>query len=139
VRKPVEATVPALRAAGSTEIRKGDQVQKLGIFATFIAPAVAALKELINAATAVPDFSSLPEQLTWWQTVIGGTNAVGRLVLDNPWLAGTVIAGIVLAWVGHTIKKHRVAKAAAGAPLSSQMAAGMAQEAAGGDLQPAVG
>lgn len=122
-RMPVAATVPDLRKAGSTEVQKGDRVQTLGIFATFVAPVIAAIKELLEPITAVPQFTDINEGLTFWQTVLGGANAVGRLVLENPWLAGTVFVGLGMAWVGHTIKAARVAKAEAGVPLSAQVAA----------------
>lgn len=122
-RWPVMPTVPDLRKAGSTEIKKGDRVQNLGLFATFIAPIIAAIKELLAPITAVPQFADINEGLTFWQTVLGGANAVARLVLENPWLAGTVFVGLGMAWVGHTIKAARVAKAEAGVPLSAQVAA----------------
>lgn len=122
-RMPVRAAVPDLRKAGSTEIKKGDRVQTLGVFATFVAPIIAAIKELLAPITAVPKFNSPQEGLTFWQQVLEGSNAVGRLVLDNPWLAGTVFCGLVLAWLGHTIKAARVAKAEAGVPLSVEVPA----------------
>jgi len=122
-RWPVPPTVPDLRKSGSTEIKKGDRVQNLGIFATFIAPIIAVIKEMWSAVPEVPTFTSIPEGLSFTQQVMEGANAVGRLVLDNPWLAGTVIVGGALAWVGHGIKRARVAKAAAGVPLSVEVAA----------------
>lgn len=122
-RWPISPTVPELRKSGSTEIKKGDRVQNLGIFATFIAPIIAVIKEMFAAVPEVPTFTSIPEGLTFTQQIMEGANAVGRLVLDNPWLAGTVIVGGVLAWVGHSIKRARVAKAAAGVPLSVEVAA----------------
>lgn len=121
-RWPVAPTVPELRKAGSTEIQKGDAIQKAGISATFLGPIIAAIKELLAPITAVPVHANINESLSWWQTVIGGANAVSRLVMDNPWLAGTVFLGLTGAWVGHTIKAARVAKAQAGVPLSAEMA-----------------
>lgn len=120
-RMPVPATIPALRKAGSTEIKKGDRVQNLGIFATFVAPIIAAAKELLAPITAVPKIENINDGFSYWQQVIGGANAVAKLALENPWLAGTVFCGLVLAWLGHTIKAARVAKAEAGVPLSSEV------------------
>lgn len=122
-RWPVAPTVPELRKAGSTEIKKGDTLQKAGMAATGISAMIAAIKELLAPITAVPVHTDINESLSFWQTVLGGANAVSRLVLDNPWLAGTVFLGLAGAWVGHTIKAARVAKAAAGVPLSAQMGA----------------
>lgn len=122
-RWPVLPTVPDLRKSGSTEVKKGDRVQNTGIFLTFIAPIIAAIKELFAPLTQVPQFADINDGLTFWQTVLGGANAVARLVMENPWLAGTCFAGLVLAWIGHTIKANRVAKAKAGVPLSVEVSA----------------
>lgn len=122
-RWPVAATVPELRKAGSTEVKKGDRVQNLGIFATFLGPIIAAFKEMFDGLPSVPHFASVPEGLTFWQQTMEGVNALGRLVLGNPWLAGTVITGLVLATVGRSIKAARVAKAEAGIPLSHAVGA----------------
>jgi len=122
-RWPVAASVPELRKSGSTEIKKGDRVQNVGTIFAFLGPIIAAIKELLAPITAVPAHADINESLSWWQTVLGGANAVGRIVMENPWLAGCVFGGLTLAWVGHTIKKSRVAKAAAGIPLSTAVVA----------------
>lgn len=117
-RWPVAPTVPDLRKAGSTEVKKGDRVQNTGLFLTFFAPIMAVIREMLSWVPDVPRFESVPEGLNFSQQVLGGLNAIARLTLDNPWLAGTCAAGLVLAWIGHSIKAARVAKAAAGVPLS---------------------
>lgn len=122
-RWPVAPTVPELRKAGSTEVKKGDRVQNVGTLFAFLGPIIAAIKELLGPVTAVPVHADITESLSFWQTVLGGANAVGKVVLDNPWLAGCVFGGLVMAWIGHTLKKSRVAKAAAGVPLSVEVAA----------------
>lgn len=133
-RWPVSPTVPDLRKAGSTEIKKGDAIQKVGIATTFLGPIVAWLKDIFGSVwdatasvvgpmTVMPEFSNINEGLTFWQTLMGGVNAVGKLVLDNPWLAGSLMGGMLLAWIGHALKAQRVAKAAAGVPLSVEVAA----------------
>lgn len=122
-RWPVAPTVPDLRKSGSTEIKKGDRVQNVGTIFAFLGPIIAAIKELLGPVTAVPAHSDITESLSFWQQVLGGANAVGRIVLENPWLAGCVFGGLTLAWVGHTIKKARVAKAKAGIPISSAVVA----------------
>ena len=124
-RWPVAATVPALRQAGSTEVKKADSIQTGGILVTAL-PAVVAVAKETMVPTAPPVFNSLPEALGFWQQVLGGMHAVVELVLAHPWLAGTTALGLLCLWVGHTLKAARVAKAAAGAPLSSQLAAAAA-------------
>jgi uncharacterized protein (TIGR02594 family) len=121
VRKPVAATVPDLRKAGSTEIKKADRVQNAGSLLTFLAAIVAAVKELFGPVD-VPKFADLKEGLDWWQMILGGANAVGKLLLDNPWLGGTLLVGGVLVLVGRQIKAARVAKHEAGVPLSAEVA-----------------
>ena len=119
-RRPVPATVPALRQAGSTEVRKGDQIQNAGWLVTVIPATVATVKELL-APVQVPQFESLPDALTWWQTVLGGLNAVARLVMDHPWLAGTAVVGVACILIGRQLKKDRVEKHLSGVPISSQI------------------
>ena len=119
-RRPVPAPVPALRQAGSTEVRKGDQIQNAGWLVTVIPATVATVKELL-APVQVPQFESLPDALTWWQTLFSGVSAVGGLIASHPWLAGTAIVGIVCVLIGRQLKSARLAKHQAGVPLSSQI------------------
>jgi uncharacterized protein (TIGR02594 family) len=121
-RRPVEATVPALRSAGSTEIRKGDQVQNAGWLVTVIPATIAAVKELLEPVQ-VPEFATLPEALTWYETVMRGLNAIGGLVLAYPWLAGTAFLGLVCILVGRRLKAKRLAKHAAGIPIAAEVEA----------------
>ncbi|MBS0244193.1 MAG: CHAP domain-containing protein [Proteobacteria bacterium] len=122
-RWPIAATVPELRKAGSTEIAKGDRVQNVGIFTAFFAPIIAVIKELFSHVPDVPHFASIPEGLSFGQQVMEGINAIARLALENPWLAGSVGGGLILAWLGHSIKAARVAKHETGVPLSTAVAA----------------
>jgi uncharacterized protein (TIGR02594 family) len=121
-RWPVKPTVPDLRKAGSTEIKQGDRVQNVGTLMTFLTAIVAAIKELLDPITAVPKLGSPVEAFDWWKATIQGAQNVAQVVLQNPWVAGVVVGGLVLCWVGHTIKKARVAKAQSGVPLSTQVA-----------------
>ncbi len=120
-RWPVEATVPALRAAGSTEIKKADHIQNAGWLVTLIPSLIAGAKEVFGPV-AVPHFADLKEGLGWWQEILGACNAIGRLVLENPWLGGTCIVGGILVLAGKSLKDARVAKAATGIPLSVEVA-----------------
>ena len=120
-RWPVEATVPALRAAGSTEIAKGDQVQNAGTVGLVASGMFGAVKSLFGPAE-VPRFADLKEGLSWWQAVLEGAKAVRDLGLEHPWLVGILLVGGILVLVGRSLKAARVAKAAAGAPLSVEVA-----------------
>jgi uncharacterized protein (TIGR02594 family) len=120
-RMPVAATVPALRKAGSTEIKHGDRVQNLGTAAVAIGPVIAAVKDILEPVTQVPKMGSPAEALGYWQHTMEAANAVAKVVLQNPWLAGMVFLGLGAAWVGHQLKANRVAKAASGVPLSAQV------------------
>lgn len=120
-RRPVEASVAALRKAGSTEVKKGDQIQNAGWLVTFIPAVLATIKSMLEPVQ-VPQFSSLPDAMTWWQTVLGGLNALAGLVLDHPWLAGTAFVGLLLVLAGRSLKVNRVAKHAAGVPISAELA-----------------
>ena len=120
-RMPVKPTVPDLRKAGSTEIKQGDRVQNTGTLMVFLGPIIAAIKELLEPVTQVPKMGSPVEAFDWWKATIQGAQNVAHVVLQNPWLAGAVFCGLVLAWLGRGIKKARVAKAAAGVSLSAQV------------------
>ena len=120
-RRPVPATIPALREAGSTEVKRGDSIQNGGILVTAVPTAIAVAHQVLGPPAA-PEFTSLPESLTFWQSVLEGAYAVANLVLAHPWLAGTVILGLLCLWTGHRLKAARLAKHEAGMPLSVEVA-----------------
>jgi uncharacterized protein (TIGR02594 family) len=121
-RMPVAPTIPALRQAGSTEIKTGDRIQNLGT-ATVVGSTVATVaREMVAYVPDVPRFETISDGLTWTQTILEGANAVARVVLANPWLGGLILAGALLAWIGHGFKKARIRKAMAGVPLSAEAA-----------------
>jgi uncharacterized protein (TIGR02594 family) len=120
IRRVVRATVKDLRKAGSTEVRKGDQVQNAGWLVTVIPSLIAAFNSMFGKVE-VPQFADLKEGLGWWQEILGGVYAVAGLVQQHPWLAGTCLVGALLILIGHQLKAARVAKAAAGVPLASQV------------------
>jgi uncharacterized protein (TIGR02594 family) len=121
-RRAVGATVKDLRAAGSSEIKKGDNVQITGGGLTVVSGIMGAVASMFGPVQ-VPQFADVSDGLSWWQTVLGGINAIGKLVLDHPWIAGTILGGAFLVFVGHQIKAARLAKHSAGVPLSSQVEA----------------
>lgn len=121
VRRAVPATVPDLRKAGSTEIKKADQIQNGGTAVTLI-PIVLATAQSMLGPVEVPQFKTLPESLSWWQTLIGGVNAVANLVAAHPWLAGTLVVGLMCVMVGRKLKADRVAKHSAGVPIAAEVA-----------------
>jgi uncharacterized protein (TIGR02594 family) len=120
-RRAVPATVPDLRKAGSSEIRKADRIQNGGWLVTVIPAGVATVKELLEPVK-VPEFATMPDALTWWETVLRGLNAIGALVAAHPWLAGTAVVGIVCVLVGRSLKTARVDKHAAGIPIAAEVA-----------------
>jgi uncharacterized protein (TIGR02594 family) len=121
VRRAVPATVPDLRAAGSSEIKKADQLQNGGTAVTLIPVAIATVQNMLGPVE-VPSFKTLPESLSWWQTLLGGANAVWNLVAAHPWLAGTAFLGILAVLVGRQLKAARLAKHQAGVPISAEVA-----------------
>jgi uncharacterized protein (TIGR02594 family) len=125
VRRLVPATVPALREAGSTEIKQADRIQNSGTAVTFIPMMWAAVQTAWNqmfGPVDVPKFASLPESLSWWQALLEGARALLGLVAEHPWLAGTLVMGLLCVLVGRQLKANRVAKHAAGVPLSVEVA-----------------
>lgn len=124
-RRPVAATVPALREAGSTEIKQADRIQNSGTAVTFVPMMWAAVQTAWNqmfGPVDVPKFASLPESLSWWQALLEGAKALLGLVAEHPWLAGTLVMGLLCVLVGRQLKANRVAKHAQGVPLSVEVA-----------------
>jgi hypothetical protein len=81
----------------------------------------AAVKELL-APVAVPEFTDLPAALDWWGVVLTGINAVGRLFLGSPWLAGGFLICLICILVARVWRKKRIEKHSSGIPISSQIA-----------------
>jgi uncharacterized protein (TIGR02594 family) len=124
-RRAVPATVKDLREAGSTTIKQADNKEKLGIIAVFTAPIAKGIEYIVSLfgpEEMVPKFASLPEGLTWWQSVLGGVNAVANYALAHPWLAATVFAGLALWGLSRIEKRGRVQEHAAGIPIAAEVA-----------------
>lgn len=121
-RRAVPATIKDLRKAGSTEVKAGDNTQITGGGFSIFGLLTGAVASMFGPPQ-VPQFADVSDGLSWWQTVLGGINALGKLVSSHPWLAGTILCGAFLVFVGHQIKAKRLAKHAAGVPISSQVEA----------------
>jgi uncharacterized protein (TIGR02594 family) len=121
-RRAVAATVPALRQAGSSEIKKADRIQNGGWIVTIIPAIGAAIKE-ITGPVSVPQFADMRDAADWWSMLIGAFNALAGLLRENIWVSGTLIVGLLCVLVGRQLKAARLAKHAAGVPLSSQVEA----------------
>lgn len=119
-RRPVPATVEALRPH-SSEIQAADKVEVSSWLGLLASSALAAVKELL-APVQVPQFTDLPSALTWWQTTLGGLNALGRCFLESPWLAGGFVTCLICIMVARARRAARVDRHVAGVPLSSQLA-----------------
>jgi uncharacterized protein (TIGR02594 family) len=120
-RRPVPATVKALREAGSTTIKAADRKEKLGILAVFFAPIAKGIEALFGPID-VPQFASLPEGFSWWQAVIAGANGVLDYAIAHPYLAATVFLGVGLWALSRMEKTGRVAEHAAGVPIAAEVA-----------------
>jgi hypothetical protein len=119
VRKPVEATVEALRPH-SSEIKVADKVEVSSWLALLVSSAVAAAKELITPID-IPSFTDLPAAMSWWQTAFTAVNAAGKVFLENPWLGGSMVCCVFCVVVARVWRTKRVKKHQAGIPISSQV------------------
>lgn len=117
-RRPVPATIKALRAAGSTTIKSADTEEKLGIVGIAVVPIVEGVKTLFEGA---PNLSSVAG-LTYWETMGKVANSCVSYALAHPWLAAILIVSIGM-WVRSRItKRERVAEHAAGIPIAAEVA-----------------
>lgn len=118
-RLPLLPTVADLRKAGSKEVKAADKIETTGIVGTIGSIGVAVVKELNSAAESI-DITSLPSNLSLGEQIISGASNVWRLVSSNPWLAAVVVVGLGAVLASRAIKRHRVERAKAGVPLSSE-------------------
>lgn len=120
-RWPVAPTVAALRAAGSTEIKKADQVQNVGTAAGGLSIGAAVVETLMGPIGAAPVHKDPAAALTFWQSLIKGIDGAWQLIIARPWLVFLVVGGLGAWWVGKRLKASRVAKHKEGAPLSKEV------------------
>jgi uncharacterized protein (TIGR02594 family) len=124
IRRMVPATVPALRAAGSSTIKAADRKEKAAILMVFATPVLKGVEYLtgIFGPVDVPTFASLPEGLSWWQAVLGGANVIAGYVVAHPYLALTLVGGLALWGFSRMEKSGRVAEHQAGIPIAGEVA-----------------
>lgn len=144
-RMPVAATRRALIDAGSLEmvaasvLRRGS-VAALGVGTSvtavkeaMMAPPVPAVDSVVSAVAGSPtplemveatipplDVQSITEQLTLFQGIVEAAGAVWHLVAANPWLSVACAGALFGTGVAAAIERHRIARAAAGAPVTAQ-------------------
>jgi hypothetical protein len=119
-RWPVAPTVAALRRAGSTEVRAADKLEIAGVGGAAVAAGGAAAAELLREAPPAEPVIN-PTTLTWIDTVAAIVKAIGAVIAANPWLGGVLLGALILLVVARAIKRRRVARAAAGTPLSVEV------------------
>jgi uncharacterized protein (TIGR02594 family) len=120
-RWPVAATVPALRQAGSTEVRMADRLELAGVGGAAVAVGGAAAADALQG-TAAPTAPVInPDALTWIDKAVASAKAVAGLIAEHPWLGGVVLAAVAMLWLARRLKARRVARHAAGAPLSVEV------------------
>lgn len=131
IRWPVAATVADLRAAGSTEIKAADDLTKLALGTGGTSLLGAAVNQAATApAPVIPPIPQLDamtlkqaaEQAGYGQKLLEACAAAGKLIGAHPWLAAAVLLSVGLIVFAVKWKRRRVAKAAAGVPLSNALA-----------------
>jgi uncharacterized protein (TIGR02594 family) len=122
-RWPVAPTVKALRPHSST-IKSADAKEKIGIVGTFFTPIFEGFKALVEGmfgAPQPPQFASVVEGLSWWQTVLDQAGRVGNYIVQNPSMAAIMLLGVGI-WVWSAMdKKGRIAEHANGRPIGSEL------------------
>lgn len=112
VRRPVEASAPALRKAGSTEIVAADGVEKAAIGTAGTVAAVASSPDA--------DMADATQYIGFLQQLKMAATEVMMLARANWWVC--LILLCIAVWLGaRWWKRHRVQRAASGLPLSTQV------------------
>jgi uncharacterized protein (TIGR02594 family) len=117
VRWPVAPTVAALRNAGSSTIKRNDQIEKTGIVAVFFAPILKGIEAIFNGA---PGLNS-SEGLSYWQIIGKMGNETLSFITGKPWWLAIPLAGVGLWGISYFGKRKRVAEHAAGIPISAEV------------------
>lgn len=137
-RRPVEASIPALRAAGSKDIQLGDALQKASVMLPMLTGTVATINTLVAPAETVAptlDVKQAMEQaadhLALTERVLKGAVNVGTLVAAHPWIVAIVFTAGAMALLGWRWKQHRVKRHAMGHDLSGQVQVAGSGPAAG--------
>jgi len=125
-RRAVPATAGALRRAGSSEIKAGDALQAGGAAASVVSVGLGAAQSVTDATVqALPTVSetlkTATESVTLGDQFVRALTSLGQAFVHAPWIVGVLSLGGACYIAGLAIKRHRIAKAAAGAPLSSQI------------------
>ena len=114
-RWPVEPTVPALRAAGSTEIKDSDDLMKLVV----VPPAIGATVKAADDIGIIDGIKNVSEGMGVFQHAMEGVSSVLKAASS-----GIVVVVIVSAIAGYfivrRIRRKRAQRAMAGQPLSVQ-------------------
>ncbi len=120
---PPEPTVATLRAEGSKEIAVADAVQK-GAVGVGTIGAVAGGASQVETPSIIPAVDPSVTHASDWTAVLvkiqGGANAVIKLMQAH-WWVGILLGALVAYLVGRWWKQHRVKRAAAGHPLSTEV------------------
>jgi uncharacterized protein (TIGR02594 family) len=120
-RWPVAATVKALRDAGSTEIKAADTTATAAKTILGGSAATAAISEAFKAPAAAPDIplKEVAEQVGLSKTIAEGLHGLLSVLAAHPGVIVAAVVGIALFFLAQRWKANRLAKAAAGVPLSS--------------------
>lgn len=121
-RWPVAATVPDLRAAGSSEIRDADTIETISVALPVASTAATAVKAVVEKA---PDLTpeAAAQKISTWNGLLEGINGLGSTVAASPWLVAVVGGGVAAFFIARRWKRNRVRRHDAGAPIAAQMAA----------------
>lgn len=124
-RWPVAATPKDLKAAGSTTLAATETIKKgmvAGSAATGITAAVqTAITPDPGALPALPsvdDLSTLNEQVGLIHKLMEGCGDLATFIVGHPWIVGLILGGCLIYLGVRRIEQDRVARAAAGQPLS---------------------
>lgn len=132
-RWPVKATIEDLKAAGSTEIASSENARTAIAAGGAVTGLVKGAQDVVQPDTAswLPQVSveSAADQATNLQVLTEAAHAVAKLVLDNLWILSALGVAALIYWLLGRQSRARVARAARGAPLSSQLAATEAEDA----------
>lgn len=130
IRRPIPATVEALKKAGSGAIARGEAIKTIGDGLAVGVPAVTATGKLIEKAAEAPSFipdaptaietmQTTAQNLGIFNTLVDAAAATGAFLVNNPWIVFLVATGIVLRVYGIQEIRKRVASYAAGVPLAN--------------------
>lgn len=120
-RRLVAPTVKDLRAAGSTEIKKSDDLQKAAHAVVSVSSGTAVINTAMKASVDISSIKEIGSNFSVVNTAMEAISGTGRIVGENLWLIPALLCAAVVYWIVHQLRQARIERHKQGVPLSQSV------------------